>query len=47
MMQGVSEEEYATVIRVLQRIVGNLQQEGNSKGNKAETPSNDKRIRAA
>lgn len=26
MMQGISEEDYATVIRVLQRLVGNLKQ---------------------
>ncbi len=32
LMQGISEDEYATVIRVLQRIVINLQQEGSNSG---------------
>jgi len=29
-MQGISEDDYATVIRVLQRIVSNLKEDGNT-----------------
>lgn len=30
-MQGISEEEYATVLRVLQRIVSNLADDGSER----------------